>query len=129
MPPLSQQQYTGFTRILKRRYREVWGDVQRELANAVPYADIAGEAHDLEDQATADVLVDINLADIHRNIGEMRDIEAALERIVGQSYGVCLDCGADIGEQRLQAWPTALRCLPCQTSYERLHASTRGPSL
>lgn len=129
MPPLSQEQSTEFSRILKSRYRELWGDVQRELANAQPYSDIAGETHDLEDQATADVLVDINLADIHRDIGEMRDIESALERIIERSYGTCSDCGGDIGLDRLRAWPTAKRCQPCQGLHERQYATPKHASM
>jgi len=129
MPSLNQQQRTEFTRILKRRYRELWSDIQREVGSSAPYSEIAGEARDLEDDATADVLVDVNLADIHRNIGEMRDIEAALERILGGSYGICTECSTDIGTERLHAWPTAKRCQPCQVRYERTHATTRGTTL
>jgi RNA polymerase-binding protein DksA len=129
MASLNPSLQTEFTRALKSRYRELWSSVQRELASAQPYAALAGETHDLEDEAVADLLVDIDLALIHRNIGEMRDIEAALERILDQSYGVCTDCGADIDPERLHAWPTAKRCLECQTRYERLHTPTRGPTL
>lgn len=129
MAILAPSQLTEFSRTLKRNYRELWDDVQRGLANARPYAELAGEVHDLEDEATADVLVDVNLADIHRRIGEMRDIEAALQRILEQSYGICTDCGADVAVERLRAWPTAKRCHDCQARYERLHQSTRGPTL
>lgn len=129
MSAISQEKRAEFTVILKRRYRELWSDIQRELAAAAPYGEIAGETHDLEDEATADLLVDINLADIHRNIGEMRDIEAALERIAARSYGTCCDCSEDIARERLRAWPTAKRCQPCQQRFERQHASSQGPKL
>lgn len=129
MTHLTQALLTDFTRTLKSRYRELWADVQNDLANARPYAELAGEAHDREDEATADVLVDVNLADIHLRIGEMRDIEAALQRILDRSYGTCTDCAADIALERLRAWPTAKRCRDCQARYERLHQSTRGPTL
>ncbi|WP_204350221.1 TraR/DksA family transcriptional regulator [Klebsiella pneumoniae] len=35
------------------------------------------------------------------------------------SYGICVDCGEAIPFLRLQAQPTAMRCLPCQTACER----------
>lgn len=118
-----------FTIKLKRRYRELWADVQRELGEAQPYQTLAGETHDAEDEATADVLVDLNLADIHRDIVEMRDVEAALKRIVDHSYGCCSDCGDGIPLERLRAYPTAKRCRPCQQRYERTHVRTAGPKL
>ncbi|MDR3419576.1 MAG: TraR/DksA family transcriptional regulator [Nevskia sp.] len=129
MPTLTEEQRTAFTRSLKQRYRELWNEVQGELDNAPAFAEIVGEARDLEDEATSDVLVDVNLAAIHRNIQEMRDIESSLGRIIERSYGVCTDCGDDIAPERLNAWPTAKRCQPCQNRYERQHMPAKGPSL
>ena len=129
MTGLTSSQQIEFNRTLKDRYRELWSKVQRELAAAQPYGVLAGETHDREDEATADLLVDIDLALIHRDIGEMRDIEAALERILQQSYGTCSDCGTRIELPRLRAWPTAKRCHGCQVRHEQRHASTRGPTL
>lgn len=122
---------TEFASVLKRRYRELWDDVQREVASAdaEPYQDVAGEVHDRQEEAFADVLVDINLAAIHRDIGEMRDIETALERIGSGVYGVCVECGTEVGLARLRAYPTAKRCRPCQEFHERTHLRTTGPSL
>jgi RNA polymerase-binding protein DksA len=127
--PLTQEQRKEFRITLKQRYRDLWSDVQRELAAAEPYRELAGETHDAEDEATADVLVDINLADIHRDICEMRDIEAALQRLAGGNYGECVDCSSDIGLERLRAYPTAERCQPCQRQYEHLHVRRSGTTL
>lgn len=32
--------------------------------------------------------------------------------------GLCCDCGIDIEPRRLEAYPTAKRCLGCQQEYE-----------
>ena len=116
---------------LKRRYRDLWADIRAELtrADAENYQDTAGETHDAGDQATADVVVDINLADVHRDIGEMREIEAALTRIVDGSYGTCIACDDGIAVPRLHANPAAARCTRCQQRYEQLHMPTVGPSM
>jgi len=45
---------------------------------------------------------------------ELRDIEVALARIGDGSYGICIECGGEIGRARLKADPAAMRCLPCQ---------------
>ncbi|MEQ1440349.1 TraR/DksA family transcriptional regulator [Fontimonas sp. SYSU GA230001] len=125
------EKYAELSIKLKRRYQRLWREVRSELAraDAENYQDTAGETHDAGDQSVADVVVDVNLADVHRDIGEMREIEAALGRLVEGSYGTCIDCGGEIPVQRLYANPAAARCAPCQTRYEQLHVPSVGPSL
>jgi RNA polymerase-binding transcription factor DksA len=40
---------------------------------------------------------------------------------------VCVDCGASVGYERLEAYPTAKRCLACQQAHEKTRGSM-GPS-
>jgi RNA polymerase-binding protein DksA len=128
---LAPAQRSEFSSLLKRRYRELWDDVQREVTSAdtEPYQEIAGEVHDRQDESVADVVVDVNLAAIHRDVGEMRDIEAALERLSSGVYGICVECGSEIPQARLHAYPTAKRCRACQEFHERTHLRTTGPTL
>jgi RNA polymerase-binding transcription factor DksA len=45
-------------------------------------------------------------------------------------YGHCADCGADIPFERLRVEPTALRCVRCQTLFEKNFAGQQpGPTL
>ena len=53
-------------------------------------------------------------ADLTRDVGELRDVEAARRRLDDGSYGICTDCGADIGFERLHAEPEAARCIECR---------------
>ncbi|MDH3451376.1 MAG: TraR/DksA family transcriptional regulator [Gammaproteobacteria bacterium] len=46
-------------------------------------------------------------------------IDAALKRLDLGSYGRCCDCGNAIGFARLQAHPTARRCIACKRVYEQ----------
>lgn len=46
------------------------------------------------------------------------DIDAALDRISGGTYGLCEDCGEPIDPARLKARPWASRCLKCQRRAE-----------
>lgn len=41
------------------------------------------------------------------------EIDAAAERLRTSTYGVCETCGGPIGEQRLDARPTARTCIRC----------------
>lgn len=57
-------------------------------------------------------------------------IDAALARIDSGTYGVCVDCEADIEPKRLQALPFALLCTECATRRERGRApEALGPTL
>ncbi|HXI35606.1 MAG TPA: TraR/DksA C4-type zinc finger protein [Burkholderiales bacterium] len=67
-------------------------------------------------------------AEVARELDELRGIEAAKQRFEEGSYGVCIDCGTDIGYARLRANPTALRCILCQTRYEKTFTPGTGGS-
>jgi RNA polymerase-binding transcription factor DksA len=66
---------------------------------------------------------------VERDVGELRQLEAARSRIEEGSYAECIQCGRDIQFERLRANPSALRCIDCQTLYERTHAQPAGSSL
>ena len=46
---------------------------------------------------------------------ELRRIAAALQRIESGEYGYCVNCGAEIGEARLDALPYTPFCRNCAT--------------
>jgi RNA polymerase-binding transcription factor DksA len=45
------------------------------------------------------------------------------------SYGMCIQCGLEIGFARLRANPAAERCITCQTQFEKTHAQAIGSKL
>ncbi|HVK54800.1 MAG TPA: TraR/DksA family transcriptional regulator [Burkholderiales bacterium] len=93
------------------------------------YADLAGSVADEGDEAVADVLTDVENAVIGHYLGELSDIEAARGRVANRTYGVCIDCGADIDYARLVSYPTAKRCAMCQTTHERTHVGAAHSTL
>lgn len=123
---LSEAQIREFQLMLKRRFYILRAEVRDALLRSdnENYRKLAGEVHDLGEQAVADLLVDINLAEIDRDIEEIRDIDAALLRITGHCYGICADCRKAIAISRLQAYPTAKRCIECQCAYEHAYRKT-----
>ena len=93
------------------------------------YATIAGEVPDVGDQATAALMIDFD-NEIARRHGEaMRAIDDALARIKEPYFGICTDCGDDIGIARLMAFPTATRCVSCQGMREKTYAHGAIPTL
>ncbi len=44
----------------------------------------------------------------------LKEVEKALARVVGGTYGLCEGCGQEISSSRLNALPWARYCLICQ---------------
>ena len=57
------------------------------------------------------------------------DIDMALRRMEEGSYGMCVRCGKDIDEKRLEAMPTARYDAACQSAMEERKGTGAGPSL
>ena len=131
MASLTQAQIAGLQRRLQQRRTELRAEIREELlaADDMRYADLAGRVHDSGDESVADLLADLDVARIDRQVTEIRGIEAALRRIDMGVYGVCRECDGDIAFERLQSQPAAERCVACQEQHERSYAHEGMPSL
>jgi len=114
---------------LRDRYVALWADVGRELDKheGEQHEDLVQGAGDAEDDATANLVVDLNLSEIDRDVEELRAVQDAIARLRRGEYGVCQSCGVDIPAARLEAIPEAALCVECQARAE--HARTQTPSL
>jgi DnaK suppressor protein len=81
--------------------------VDRELHKALP-ADSEEQAIELENQEALEVIARTESV-------EIRQIEAALQRISDGTYGTCAKCGETIDPRRLKALPTSATCISCST--------------
>jgi DnaK suppressor protein len=106
---------------------ELRDDVRKTRAER--YGEVAGEVPDHGDESVAALIADLDQADLSRDVDELRGLEAARERIAKGDYGVCVECGRDIGFERLRAAPSAIRCIACQTLHEKTFAGPGNPSL
>lgn len=124
MAALTRAQRDQLKSGLTDQRRTLLGRIREELLNSGDqhYADLAGRVHDTGDESVASLLADVEAARAHHDFEELRATEAALERVAGDAFGVCEDCGADIAFARLVAYPTATRCIPCQTRHENQFA-------
>jgi RNA polymerase-binding protein DksA len=128
---LDQQQALEFKTQLQERADRLRDEVEATRAKAVEETpgQVADRARDMEDDSFATLIVDTNLTEIERDVDELRLIDSALQRISAGTYGSCADCGKDIPVARLNAEPTAERCIQCQELFEKTHVSARTPSL
>ncbi|MDQ2639625.1 MAG: TraR/DksA family transcriptional regulator [Pseudomonadota bacterium] len=108
----------------EQRLRERRTALRQEIRDALlragteREADIAGKLNDAQDHTLAELLSGVAQADIARDAAEISDIEGALARLSAGTYGECVQCGAGIPRERLNVYPTAKRCLPCQQAHE-----------
>lgn len=128
---LTQGQRREFKKLLKQRYDQLREEVRLGLVESdeARYIDLAGQVHDPEEESVADLLVDVQLASIDRDLAELREVDAALLRMARGGYGQCLDCDDSIDPERLQINPAASRCRDCQSRFERHHAGPGRPTL
>jgi RNA polymerase-binding protein DksA len=130
-PTLDAHQTEEQRRILRDRARQLRQEIRDTLnkSDSEQYTMIADQVRDLEDDSFADLMVDVNLAEIDRDLQELRLIDAAFLRLNDGSYGRCEECELPIEIERLRATPFASRCFDCQTSYERNHVQNIGHTM
>src|SRR5512143_699261 len=132
MASLTKSQIDQLVKKLNADYQALRRQVREELENSGDQHRIDllnDEPGDAGDESLANALSDFNVARFHRQIEGLRDIEAALRRVKDGEYGTCSDCGDDIGFTRLQAYPTAKRCIICQEQREKKYAQEGHPKM
>jgi len=55
----------------------------------------------------------------------IKKIEQSIDDLKKGDYGFCEDCGAEIGIRRLEARPTATKCIDCKT-YQEIREKQTG---
>jgi RNA polymerase-binding transcription factor DksA len=112
-----------FLDLLARRRITLGAQIAAKLdeAKAERIGPDASASTDGGDRGSLDLSSEIDLAIAGRDIEELRDIEAAQERLAEGTFGSCADCDAAIVLARLRAYPTARRCTSCQANEERAH--------
>lgn len=112
---------------LLARLNERAAELEAEIASKQQQQPAREDQHEVMDhgeEASTNVRAEIRSAEIERDLGELRAITLARERIDEGSYGQCVDCGTEIDRQRLLAQPTALRCIDCQEKFEQAQRRT-----
>jgi RNA polymerase-binding transcription factor DksA len=128
---LTQTQTKQLQRKIDQRREALLAELREDAARTRehPYAEHAGPSPDSGDESVASLFADLEQADVTRDLEEFRALEAARERMKEGEYGICVDCGSDIGFERLKAFPAAVRCLQCQERREKTYGGEPKPSL
>jgi RNA polymerase-binding protein DksA len=110
-------------RLLEQRRGLLLEELRRDAGKVRDerYGELAGPVHDLADESVAALIADLDQAELSRDLAELRAVEAARKRLAEGAYGICADCGAEIGFERLRAEPAAARCVDCQAHHEKTY--------
>lgn len=128
---LSAADLKEFESLLRERYQQLRDDLQQSLSDSddLQLQELAGRVRDPGEESVADLIMDLNLRQLDHYSQEVRAIETALARLEAGTYGICSECGSEIGLERLRAVPTATRCVECQARLEQRNALGTKPSL
>lgn len=94
--------------LLLARRAELTGELQqieRDLDEPMP--------QDWEDRSSERQSDEVLQALGSHDLRELKAIDAALRRLDDGTYGMCVNCGDAISEERLRAVPTAALCRGC----------------
>jgi RNA polymerase-binding protein DksA len=129
--PLTPEQLQELKRALTKRREALETEAHADAAKAREdvFSQTAGPVADSGDEATADLISDVENAELSRDLQELREIDAALARMTGGNYGTCIDCGGEIELERLRRQPAALRCFDCQSVFEKTFLQPGKPTL
>ena len=116
-----------FKRLLLAELRRHAQHINDEQARALDIAN--DDLQQSSDLAVRDVIQELALQLSDHESKIVADIDQALMRMNEGSYGVCVRCGHEIDERRLEALPTARYDAACQAEIETAKGQRAGPSL
>ncbi len=112
---MSDGQRQHFQQILLQWKKHLMADVDKTVHHM---RDDAANYPDPNDRATQEEGFTIELRTRDRERKLIRKIDMAIKNIEIGEYGFCVSCGEDIGIRRLEARPTATKCIDCKTRDE-----------
>ncbi len=109
---MNEDQLAHFRHILEEWKRQLIDEVSRTVSHM---KDEAANFPDPNDRASQEEEFTMELRARDRERKLIRKIDESLALIDSGDYGFCDTCGVEIGLHRLEARPTATKCIDCKT--------------
>jgi DnaK suppressor protein len=109
---MSENQKEHFKSILRNWRNQLMEEVDRTVHHM---QDEAANYPDPADRATQEEEFSLELRTRDRERKLIKKIDSTIEKIAQNDYGFCESCGIEIGIRRLEARPTANKCIDCKT--------------
>src|SRR3972149_4121756 len=107
-------------KILVEKKRKMWNELRNEIFNKLgsEYSRQFDNPQDTEDQSLIDLIEDTGLAIADMRREELTEMDEAIRKLEGGTYGICEECGIEIDEARLKVVPLTPCCVICQAKKE-----------
>jgi DnaK suppressor protein len=102
-----------FRRLLEAKYNELSSTARNRDEIAIEAT--ADEMDSLQQRASRDIAI----RNLDHTARLLKSVQAALDRMEDEIYGVCLRCEEPIPAKRLKAVPWASHCIHCQETIDR----------
>lgn len=109
---MNEKQQGHFKAILLDWRSQLMQEVDRTVNHM---QDEAANFPDPADRATQEEEFSLELRTRDRERKLIKKIDSTIELIAQDDYGFCESCGIEIGIRRLEARPTANKCIDCKT--------------
>ncbi|QHG92396.1 RNA polymerase-binding protein DksA [Coxiella endosymbiont of Amblyomma sculptum] len=119
---MNKEQINRFHRILLQWKKQLMEEVDSTVVHLKEEANLCADPIDCASQEEGFSL-ELRARDRERKL--IKKIEQSLDLIEEGSYGYCEDCAAEIGILRLEARPTASKCIDCKT-FEEIREKQSG---
>lgn len=112
---LTEEKKCYFKELLNQRLEDLIAELNKPVSDITELKD---KHYDLVDQAMVEADIDFSFR-LRERQGKLLDkIKSALERLEQGFYGICEECGEEIGEKRLEARPVTTLCINCKKKQE-----------
>lgn len=120
---MTQREIDFFRRLLERRMQDLLSEADKTVEGMNQEENFP----DPTDRASleADRNSILRIRDRERKL--MVKIQEALRRLDQGEYGICEDCGDEIGIDRLKARPVTTLCIACKSNQEVEERKSRRP--
>ena len=109
---MNEAQKEHFKLILRTWRNQLMEEVDRTVHHL---QDDAANYPDPADRATQEEEFSLELRTRDRERKLIKKIDSTIEKMAQDDYGYCESCGIEIGIRRLEARPTADKCIDCKT--------------
>jgi DnaK suppressor protein len=123
---MDKQKLEYFRNLLLEQRRQATEDLRADQSTALESDD---GVEDVGDMSAFDLNRSTALELADRQTHLIEEIDDALQRIEGGTYGQCVRCGKPLDAERLKAVPTARYDAECQTAIEKAQGSSTPPTL
>jgi DnaK suppressor protein len=121
MSQLTEQQLAQFKELLNAQQAQIRSTIETIFSSS------SHASHRLAVEKlarlTADELIEctqrIDDPTLHKNINNLKNIDASLNSLEQGMYGLCSDCETELTVALLKSSPTTQRCPECESKYQK----------